>query len=614
MKRRLALFICAVLIFGTFSSVSHADGGKIDLYQVFSNKEDQAKTEVGSRVYKWSMHLPDDAIIYKSDQVNYFSMSTTSYQSNVDLQVNKNKDNQTLEEILYQLQNQSKQGYYWLWGDKEFQVDITNDQWGQRYIRIIKGGGFYDYFLADKAAEEFREYTENRIYVANNNIYNLTVRMNGEFYKEHEEMFSKLVSSFKLSFDEKNPYIKELSDSVSISREYKNTSYGWKMVLSPYWKVEGTPNARNQVFRPVYTDEELDQSKSADAGKENEVNPEGITVSLIGSSIYGETADQGALKDIETLKNNYNPKVFEILKSEQSNQNNLKVYNLTVRFKTVTKKPYLMNNVYVIGNGYKYLISAISMEDKYLDSSKKASIDNMLKSFKLDTSCLSKYLGKITQAESLLDSSAPKNIKMKKYNFAANVTRTWNMDSPAMYIDGFFMNEEYNAKSDEGASNNEELTTFQPESNLLLKMTAGLNSNTMEKIISEKAKIFLSDDEISLGLAKVKIDSSEYNGAVIYHLTKEYDPEAINAFVNEDNTKVYNFEDLKNEYEYIVKVGKDVFIQTITMPVANTTQQNFQKVNSIWGSTTINNVNYSKLKLQWKQHTLQEYDKGAPEE
>jgi homocitrate synthase NifV len=114
--------------------------------------------------------------------------------------------------------------------------------------------------MVDEAAEELRDYIENRIYVTNNYIYNLTISMNGEFYKQHEEMFDKLSSSFKLSFDEKNPYIKELSDSVSTTREYKNTSYGWKLVMSPYWKVEGTPNARNQSFRPVYSDEELNVS------------------------------------------------------------------------------------------------------------------------------------------------------------------------------------------------------------------------------------------------------------------------------------------------------------------------------------------------------------------
>jgi hypothetical protein len=146
------------------------DSGKVDLYEVFSNKEDQMKTEVGSRIYKWSMHLPDDAVIYKSDRVNYFNMSTTSYQASVDLEVNKNINSQTLEDVLFNMQNQMRMGYYWYWGDKEFQVEIAKDNFGQRYIRVIKTSGYYDYYLVDEAAQEFGEYIENRIYIANNYI------------------------------------------------------------------------------------------------------------------------------------------------------------------------------------------------------------------------------------------------------------------------------------------------------------------------------------------------------------------------------------------------------------------------------------------------------------
>jgi hypothetical protein len=144
------------------------------------------KNEVGSRIYKWSMHLPDDAIVYKSDRVNYFNMSTISYKSSVGLEVNKNKDKLSLEDELYQMQNNSDREDFGEWGDKEFAVDIAKDESGQRYIRIIKSSKGYDYFMVDEAAEELRDYIENRIYVTNNYIYNLTISMNGEFYKQHE--------------------------------------------------------------------------------------------------------------------------------------------------------------------------------------------------------------------------------------------------------------------------------------------------------------------------------------------------------------------------------------------------------------------------------------------
>lgn len=615
MRKLIALMVCIFILSGAIAPLAYAEDGRIDLYEVFSNKVDQAKTEVGSRIYKWSMHLPDDAVIYKSEQVNIFSMSTNSYQAAVALEVNKNKDNQTLEEILYNMQNQSKLGYYWLWGDKEFQVDITSDQWGQRYIRIIKAGGYYDYYLMDKAAEEFREYIENRIYIANNYIYNLTISMNGEFYRQHEEMFSKLASSFRLEFDEKNPFIKELSDSVSVKREFINTSYGWKLVLSPYWKMEGTPNARIQSFRPVYSDEEMYQTEQLlEESATGFKIPEGITVSLIGSSTTSETAEQWALKDIEKMKNNYNDKIFDILSSKTSTQNGMQVYDFEVRFNTVTKKPYIMHNLYAIGNGYKYLVTALMMEDKYLDSAKKGSFENMLKSFKLDKTALSKYLGKITQAETIINFDAPKELKMKKYDFTANVTRNWSLDSLAteMYEEGYYddyMYNEYGGPYSESVSNNEVLSAFEPQSNIRLNMSAGLNSNNMEEIMSQKAETLLKDDEVRLGLAKVGIWSADYNGAVIYKVSKEYDPEAISSFVEEDATKMYSFDVLKNEYEYIIKVGQDTYVQNVTVPVSNMSSSNLEKIRSIWNNTLVNKVSYSKADIKWKEHRLEEFDK-----
>jgi hypothetical protein len=610
MKKFFAFLICVVFLFGAITPVSYADDGKIDLYQAFSNKDDQSKTEVGSRIYKWSMYLPDDAIIYKSERVNYFNMSTTSYQATADLEVNKNVNNQTLEDILYSLQNQSKQGYYWLWGDKEFQVDIAKDEWGQKYIRIIKAGGYYDYYLVDKAAEEFSEYIENRIYISNNYVYNLTIHMNGDFYKQHEELFDKLASSFKLSFDEKNPNIKELSDSISTAREYKNTSYGWKMVLSPYWKMEGSPNARNQIFRPVYSDEELNQDKAAVDETENGFKvPEGITVSLIGSSSVGENATQWALKDIDKIKDNYNKEVCEIITCKEYAQAGLNVYNVSVRFKTVTKKPYIMNNLYVVGNGYKYLISAVMMEDEYLNNAKKDSFNNMLKTFELDKTCLSKYLGKIVQADDIVNMNEAKDLKMKKYNFTTKITRNWNvsnsMGTYGMYND-MYMEKMYYYES---ISNNEFLSAFEPESNINLSMTAGLNSNTIDEIIAQRTENLLNDDEIRLQLAKVNIESTESNGAVIYCISKEYDTKAIEKFVDEDKTKNYSFDTLTNQYEYIIKLGKDIYIQDIMIPVSNTSDVNLKKVKDIWSDTTVNNVNYSNLDLKWKKHTLQEFDK-----
>lgn len=616
MKKFFSVVICICLLSALVPAKAYAldDNGKIDLYEVFSNKEDRMKTEVGSRVYKWSMHLPDDAIIYRSEQANYFNMSTTSYQASIDLQVNKNKDKLSLEDMLYKMQNSSRQDNYWIWGDKEFYVDIVKDSYGERYIRVIKAENYYDYYMVDKAAEEFRDYIENRVYIANDYIYNLTVRMNGEFYRAHEDMFDKLVSSFRPVFDDKNPYIKELSDSVSTSREYKNTSYGWKIMMSPYWKVDGSPNARHQNFKPVYTDEELRGEENKEAKEDNIIIPEGITVSLISSAQDGESASKWAQKEIELLKDNYNNEVYEILRNDSSKQNGIDVHHVVIRYKTITQNPYIVHNLYAIGNGYKYLVSATMKDDKFLNDAKRDSYENMISSFTLDSSLISKYLGKIVAAESLLNIDSLKELKTLKYDFVTKLEKSWDISSSSYdyygnyYYDDYYY--KYAVSVDIGnINNNEAVNAYEPTSKAFLNMSAGLNANEINKIVSDRVQRYISNDEIKMSLAKVSIESGKCDGAEIYRIAKEYDLNAIKNFVSQDPTKMYNLEELKNEYEYIVKIDKDIFLQSVTIPVANTTDKNKLKIDEIWKNTSINKVNYSSKDIKWSPHTLDEYDK-----
>ncbi|QCX34002.1 hypothetical protein FDN13_09950 [Caloramator sp. E03] len=614
-KRIFTIAIAAIVMATIIPVYSFAkdDDGKIDLYKVFSNQNDIMKNQVGSRVYKWSMYLPDDGIVYKSDRANFFNMSTSSYRANIQLMVSKNEDELTLEDILYKMQNSSRQQNYWIWGDKEYNMEIATDSFNQRYIKVVKTEKYYDYYLVDKAAEEFSDYIENRIYIANNYIYNLTVQMTGEFYRGHQDMFNKLVNSFKTSYDSNNPNIKELSESVSTTREFKNTSYGWKITLSPYWKVDGVPNSRNQSFSPVYSDEELNMMNSkSDENNDVKIN-EGITVSLISSSSNNETASSFAQKEIDMVKNNYNSSTYEILKNEPFNKNGMDAQRVVIRFKTTTKNPYVVSSLYVVGNGYKYLVNATIKDDKYKDANKRKDFDNMIESFTLDSSLLSKYLGKIVSADALIDFNATKELKTKKYDFKTKLTKGWDIYNKNSDYFGFdykymYMPEEY-YYYDDNVSNIEYVSAFEPASNISVNMTAGLNANPIDDIVSDNVSGYLRDSDIAIGVAKIKIQSAEYNGAQIFKISKEYDIKEINDFVNSDPTKIYNLDRTSNIYQYIVKIGKDTFTQTVKIPVSRTSDKNMQKIKSIWESTTINKINYSTLSLNFIDRKLSEFDK-----
>ncbi|MBZ9637221.1 hypothetical protein [Clostridium sp. FP1] len=608
----IVLTLCLSIGLTAPSVQAKVDDGKIDLYQAFSNKADQMKTGVGSRIYKWSMHLPDDGIVFKSDRANFFNMATASYKAGVQLQVEKNKDELSLEELLYKMQNATTRDLYRVEQEKELVINIAKDSSGEEYIRIIKSNPFIDYLLVDEAAQQLGEYVENRIYIKNNYIYNLTITMKGDFYREHKEMFDKLTSSFKLSFDEKNAFIKELSDSVSTTREYKNTSYGWKMIMSPYWRVEGIPNARTQKFTPVYSDEELEQVEKKVKNDEKEFKvPEGVSVSLISSAGKDETASKWAAEEIQVLKDKYNSEVYEILRNETKTQANINVHHVVIRYKTVTKNQYIVHQLYAVGNGYKYLVTATMKEEQYNDAKKKNAFESMINSFSLDKEGISEYLGEIITAKSLINLNDSKEVKMKKYDFGTKLTRSFNISR-----NGYNFNDSYsgidlyadpNYRGD--ISNNEYLSALEPTSNIRVDMYSGLDTKEMSETIKNRIEIYLKDDEIHMGLANIKIQSGEYKGAKLYYIEKEYDLNAIRKFVKEDETKIYDLESLKNQYEYIIKTGKDIYTESITLPVSNMTSNNKAKVNSIWGNTTISKINYSKASIQWKQHNLSEFDK-----
>ncbi|KPU42350.1 hypothetical protein OXPF_41350 [Oxobacter pfennigii] len=590
MKRVLYFIACILITLNIVPARAFAidDDGKIDLYEVFSNKEDMLKSEVGSQVYKWSMYLPDDGIIYKSDNANFFYMSTASYQSEILLEVSKNEERLSLEDMLYKLENSSRKDNYPVWGDRELYVDIVSDNSGQRYIKIIKTNTFYDYYTVEGSGNEFSDYVENRIYIENDYIYNLSVLMTGDFYKSHEDMFDKLINSFKPSYDN-NTYIKELSDRVSTKREYINSIYGWKISLNPYWRAQGIENGRNQNFRALYTDEELSNEVKAE-NIDNSVIQEGISVSLISSADIGESAKEWAALEIERLKDNYDSNVYKILKYNRENRRNMDAWRVTVTFNTMTNNSYVKDNLYIIGNGYKYLVSATIKEDKYKDSAKKSNIETMLESFELDSNYLSKYLGRIASSESFYNFDSVKELRTKKYDFATQITKAFDVSKGG-------------SEYETGGTNDEDkVSAYEPISHIKIDMTAGFYGNEIKNTVLNYTGKYSIDGDIAAGLAHVKIKSAEVKGAVIYKIQKEYDINAVKALSGPAFNKVHNLESLLNEYIYIIKAGNDTFIQSVTIPAANGTGKNKDRIQKLQSDITIRGINYNTD--EWTEHEI----------
>ncbi|AKL96819.1 hypothetical protein CACET_c33760 [Clostridium aceticum] len=614
-KCTIVLVLCLSIFIASIPSFAYAlEDGVIDLYEVFSNTKDRMKTEVGSRIFKWSMHLPDDAVVYKSDRVNYFNMSTDSYKSQVSLEVIKNEQKYSLEDILYSKQmNTNDFNYYWYYSQKEFTFNIQQDDHGEKHIRIIKMDPYYDYYLVDAAAEEFSSYIENRIYIKNDYIYNLEIRMEGRYYRENPEMFSKLASSFILDYDENNPYIKELSDSVSEPRLYENTSYGWEITVNPYWKEEGISNARVQQFTAVYSHEEIYGNEKNEEAQESQTLldhylpfREGISVSLVSSAAANETAEIWGRQEIEQLQQNYNDKVYEILLTEKVTLGDVEGYRVKVKYSTAPQNPYIVDTLYVIGKGYKYRVVASISDNKYKEPKTKEAFESMLKSFKL-TNQHSKYLGKILDPTDLINWNASKEIKTKKYNFKATLTRKWHTYDN-FYSGNYYGYYDYYDKYYYGhISNQESVNAYQTGNNLNLMMMAGFDTRGIEDSIHDYVKNLLDRDEVRIGLASVDVSSTAVESVKLYRIITEYDLAGMNEFAENNATKSYDYNQLNNQYTYMIKVGNDLYTQTVSIPLANTTAYTKAEMEKVWKNTQINGINYSPKIKNWHQHKLSEF-------
>ncbi|MCX7695929.1 MAG: hypothetical protein N2Z71_09525 [Caloramator sp.] len=607
MKKQLSFVIALSLVFGTITP-AFAKTNTVNLYEVFSNKKDKYKNEVGSQIYKWSMYLPNDAQIFKSDKANYFSMYTNSYQSNINLEVNRNKYNLTLEDILLRLENNNV--FMFDLNDmfskgKEYSIDIVKDESGQKYIRIVKTNPFYDYYFVDDAAEEYGDFIENRIYISNGYIYNLTVSMNGRFYKQHIEMFNKLISSFKTSFDSKNPYIKELTDTASVDRLYINKTYGYTMLLRPYWKTD-TMNFRKQIFKPLYSIDELIGKPEEDS---SDVKiQEGISVNVVSSVKSGEKVSDWAKKDIELFKQSYNEKVYEILENKQIKLNGFDAYIFEVRFNTITSKPYVLKNIYIIGNGYKYQIVATILNETYEDSTKKLDYDTMINSFKLEKKYLSTKLGRLISARDLVDMNQTREIKLKKYDFKISVPKSFgSYDEMFSYDDISYRRYDYEDNIKYSDGNLEYINISDMMNRMQLSVFASLSVRDMNEIMKQKLDIYQNDSEVLMGIAKVNIKSTNIDGTEIYRIDKVYDVNRINEFVQEDFGKQYNLEATCNQYQLIIKRGNDLYSISLTLPVANITDKNINTIETIFKSVTIKGSKYGSLNLNWKQRELSEF-------
>jgi hypothetical protein len=271
----LPLVFISTLIFSNVSLAS-VDSGKIDFYKVFSNNEVNIN-RIGNSIHGWSIYLPNDAVINKDSKSANFDMTSSSYKMDVYVNVLKNVHNYTLGELYanssYLIQNNSYQSY-----DSTYTCssEIKKDKNNKQYISLTSISPGPSVYTTSENLDEQGTFNEQRIYLGNGKtsdyIYVVNLSMDLPFYKLHQSMFLKIADSFETKFDTSNPNIKDLSEQVNTYRMFESKVYGWKVELAPYWKSQGADTSMNQLFKPLYSYDELSsksQESNSEGGTEN---------------------------------------------------------------------------------------------------------------------------------------------------------------------------------------------------------------------------------------------------------------------------------------------------------------------------------------------------------
>lgn len=307
LKRLLTLTFAVHMIFTAslgITSFAKDDSGRIDFYKAFSKSEENIDM-IGNRIYNWSIYLPSDAVIDKNPKATTFNMNSSSFKTNVSINVYKNIHNLSLEQIYAASVSKNSYDYYDYYSyDYKCSANIQTNKQGNRYILLTSIAPEYSSFgtSTSDAEEEKGTYNEERTYLGKSNdinyIYKMNISTDLPFFKQHKNLFNKLADSFKTTFDSKNPNIKDLSDLATSYRPFESKIYGWKIELAPYWKLQNQETSTTVSFKPLYSTEEIGLNSDSAAPSENTEGTGSIEVSTGADKNNTEQASENRQNQI----------------------------------------------------------------------------------------------------------------------------------------------------------------------------------------------------------------------------------------------------------------------------------------------------------------------------
>ena len=345
------------------------------------------KEIVGDSYYKWSIRLPKDVkIAYRSFNGSYNEFEAVDGSYNFSLSISDLKSGENFDTLFAsELQYASD---YTLMNQEKAKRN------GLDYFKIVYRDSDYIY--------------EEREFVKDNKVYGLYLEIEDEDkYKNNKEL-AALMDSFLPEF-KKDDRTEDLSDVTADGyRIFEEKKLKFSIKVPADWYESSYDNKENQVF---FTEPSKDSSGSKDS----------LSIYMF-SKESGLTMDKLNAKELNYIKDEYNPELVKVAKSEDITINKLKAKRNVYSMKLKSKTSYICN-LLVLGNNYRYDIRYETAQP-YDNAAVRDKINNLLGTFTF-------IEPEPDEAGSLLD---PESVKPEGIRHIENKDKTFSFDVPINWI------------------------------------------------------------------------------------------------------------------------------------------------------------------------------------
>ncbi|MFD2671322.1 trypsin-like peptidase domain-containing protein [Marinicrinis sediminis] len=257
-------------------------------------------------------------------------------------------------------------------------------------------------------------YTEYRAYQSNGKVYQLSLEVEEDIYKNAAKwkIYLDLLNSFKPSFDLAKGAVKDITEVVNGYIKYENKDYGIAFELPAGW---------NKTY--------FDDLSFRD--KDREMNLQ----ARMTSTVDGDTLQAWMERQRKHLSNTYAPAYLDISETQSASIADAEAswYYYKTKQDDSWKTHYVL---YVWQGDYKYDFN-FTFTDQITADEASDIFEHLADTLQVDSTSIADGFGQLEDKQDFYDDAKPRTFKSSEYGYEVQTPAFWNESE---YGDGLFLN------------------------------------------------------------------------------------------------------------------------------------------------------------------------------